>query len=142
MFSNKKSAFTIMEVMIAVFIIGILATLAGPRIMDMLRQVKVSQTKAKLAALQGGLEQYQMDVGKLPPTLNALLEVPPNLPPTQRNKWRGPYVKGENVLADAWGGEFEYHAPPARYKKEFRYYEIYSFGIDGEESDDDIKGGE
>lgn len=143
MTSQKQSAFTIMEVLIAVVIIGILATLAGPRIMDILRGVKASKTKAGMAALQGGLERYQMDVGKLPKKLDALIEMPKELRGTPREKkWNGPYIKGDDVLYDGWGEEYEYSAPPTRFKKEFKYYEIISYGPNGEESDDDLKVGE
>lgn len=131
-----------MEVMIAVFIIGILATLVGPNIVKMLQNVKVNQAKSTMAAIKSGINEYYREVGSFPKELNDLIEKPSG---KGSKKWDGPYVKGdEEVFTDPWNEEIIYNRPAERFGKEkgYKYYELISLGPDGEESDDDIVMGE
>lgn len=142
MLFKKSSAFSLIEIMIVVTIIGILATMVGPRIMKAMKEVKATQTKTRLKVLQGALQEYTMDVGRLPLKLDDLLDQPSDAKVAKR--WKGPYVSNEEALEDAWGTPVEYNRPPTRFKKEFRYqdYELISLGKDLEESEDDIHVGE
>ena len=131
-----------MEVLIAVFIIGILATLVGPNIVKMLKNVKVNQAKSNMAAIKNGINEYYQEVGSFPKELIDLIEKPEG---KGSKKWDGPYIKGgEDSLLDPWNEEVIYQRPPERFGKEkgYKYYEIISLGPDGIESDEDISMGE
>lgn len=144
MVTKRQSAFTIMEVMIAIVIIGILATLVGPQVMKQWKKVKINQTKATMAAIKSGLQEYYTEMGSFPRDLIDLIEEPAGSG-KRTAKWDGPYITGgESSLNDAWGTPLEYFSPPQKYKKEkqFKHYEIISLGPDLEESDDDIVIGE
>jgi len=135
---KTQSAFTLIEIMIVVVIIAVLALMAGPRIIKLMGGLKVSSTKATISALKGGIERYHQDMGTIPKTLDDLLENPGG---RKEKFWDGPYIDKREIPVDGWNNEFEYHAPPTRYKN-YRYYELYSLGDDEVESDNDIEIGE
>jgi general secretion pathway protein G len=139
---KKQDAFTLMEILIVVVVIGILATLLGPRIAGAWKTIKINQTKTILAQVKAGIGNYYGDVGSFPKQLDDLLDPPSDSKRAAR--WKGPYVKGKNLPEDGWGNAFEYNSPPVRFGKEFRYqdYEIISLGPDGRESEDDMHDGE
>lgn len=139
---KKQSGFSLIEILIVVTIIGILATMIGPRIIGGMKKVRVTQAQSQLTNIKNEITQYTMDVGRLPLKLEELIEAPSDT--NLAKKWKGPYIKKESDLIDPWGTPIEYHRPPVRYKKEERYqdYEVYSLGADLEESDDDPHAGE
>jgi len=136
MITKKQSAFSLMEIIIVVTIIGVLAGMVGPRIVKAWKKVKETTTKNTLRSVQSAINEYYGDVRKYPTKLDDLTERPSGVPGT---KWRGPYLK-EEELDDGWGTPIEYSRPPVRFKKEAGYmsYELISYGQDQEESDDDL----
>ena len=56
-----KKAFTLVELMIVVVIIGILAAIAIPKFADMVDKSKEGATKGQLTALRGALNVYYSD---------------------------------------------------------------------------------
>jgi len=144
--TQKREAFTLMEVMIAVVIIGIMATFAVPGIMRMLRKVKVNTTTGVMASIETALHDYRDDVGHFPRQkeggLDALVQKPQG---PGMEKWDGPYLKGKTEMpTDSWNNPFELNLPPNIIKKDkFKYYEIISHGPNGpEDESDDIYMGE
>jgi len=132
----KKDAFTIMEILVVVFIIGLLATLIGPRVVDLLRRGKTTATQATLHSIKGALSEYQMDVGHFPSTRHGLQALVENV--ENHKKWNGSYLAGqEDVPQDSWGFDFIYNRPPEHFKKRFRYFEVISYGPEGEGSPED-----
>ena len=129
------------EILIVVIVIGALATMVGPMLLNRWEKIKVGQAKAAISGIQSGIQEYYGDVGTFPKRLDDLLDAPTG---KMASKWRGPYLKGKDIPLDPWNGEFEYNSPPVRFKAEYRYkyYEIFSLGPDKEESADDIQSGE
>jgi len=130
-----SQGFSMMEVMLAVAIIGILAALVGPAIVKKLGQVKLNTTKATMASIKSAIMDYQNDVGHFPTKaekgLQALVHSPRG---AVSKKWDGPYLEGQDdVPQDAWGFDFEYNAPPVKNKGKFKYFEIISYGEEGED---------
>lgn len=136
---KRVPGFSLIEVMIAVAIIGIMAATVGPSIVNYLSKGRVSQTKTKLATIKMALQDYQTDVGHFPTKAEGNLQALVKSPKGEkvRKKWDGPYIEGGEVPEDAWGFDFEYNAPPARYKDKYRYFEVISYGETGEETGKD-----
>ena len=134
--AKKQSAFTLMEVMIAVVVIGILATLAGPRVMKMLDKIKLNTTMGRMAAIETAIQNYREEMGPLPQRLEDIVVKPTG---KGSEKWDGPYIKGAKELPiDAWNNEFEYNkGQNIKHKDVYRYYEIISYGPTGEEDESD-----
>lgn len=133
---RKKSAFSLLEIMIAVMIIGVIGAIAGPAIWRYLSRAKETATKQSMQTLKQALMMYNSDMGAYPSSkegLEVLIQSP-----SPRGNWRGPYVeKGEKAFKDGWKNDFEYNAPPIKNKKDFKHYEIVSYGAGGEEAGED-----
>lgn len=65
---EKKTAFTLIELLIVVAIIAILAAIAVPNFLEAQTRAKVSRVKADLRTITTALESYYVDNNKYPPT--------------------------------------------------------------------------
>lgn len=84
------------------------------------------------SAIDPALMAYKLNVGDYPSTkegLNALREAPKG----KEHLWKGPYV--ESDIIDPWGNPYQYRYPSTHGNAK---YDIYSLGIDGIESADDL----
>jgi general secretion pathway protein G len=121
--------FTFIELMVVMVILGILATLIVPRIMDRPEQARRVQAKVQIESMETALKLYRLDNGYYPTTeqgLQALIEAPTvgQLP----RAWReGGYLEKGNVPKDPWGNEYVYLSPGVHGD-----YDISSYGSDGE----------
>ena len=132
MILNKKDGrkgFTLIELMIVIVIIGILATLLIPRIMERPEEARRIKAKMDIKTIESALKLYKIDSGTYPTTeqgLEALVKKPETSPLPK--KWRdGGYVEG-SVPNDPWGNPFYYTSPGS----DGRDYEIMSYGNDGQ----------
>lgn len=121
---NKQSGFTLIEIMVVVVIIGILASVVVPRIMDNPDKARVAKTKNDIRALESALDIYRLDNYVYPTTdqgLEALVTLPTS--PEPPNWKQGGYIKKLNK--DPWGNEYLYM------NDENGDIEVYSLGADG-----------
>ncbi len=122
--------FTLIELMIVIVIIGILATLLIPRIMERPEEARRVKGKMDIKAIESALKLYKIDNGSYPTTeqgLMALLKKPETAPIPK--KWReGGYLDGTAVPKDPWSNPYYYVSPTPEGKD----YEIVSYGSDGE----------
>jgi general secretion pathway protein G len=130
--NRRKSddfGFTFIELMVVMVILGILATLIVPRIMDRPEQARRVQAKVQIESIETALKLYRLDNGYYPTTeqgLQALIEAPTvgQLP----RAWReGGYLEKGKVPKDPWGNEYVYLSPGVHGD-----YDIASYGPDGE----------
>lgn len=123
---NKQSGFTLIEIMVVVVIIGILASVVVPRIMDNPDKARVAKANNDIQALGGALDIYRLDNFVYPTTdqgLDALVNVPSSSP--EPPNWKqGGYIK--KLSKDPWGNEYLYLNPG-----EHGETDIYSLGADG-----------
>src|SRR5437773_10477288 len=103
--SRKKSAaFTMIEIMVVVIILGSLAATIRPQFIGTTKEAKVNAAKSNIAELESALERFYIHLDRHPTTeegLKALLEAPAG----EEKKWRGPYIR---VLhPDPWGSPFQ-----------------------------------
>jgi general secretion pathway protein G len=120
--SAVSRAFTLVELIVVIAIIGILATLVIVRYAGKTDQAKVAAAKAQLSQLEGAVIEFQAQCGRLPNALDELVNKPGDCP-----KWQeGGYLKGTKVPKDPWGHDFIY-------KSEGSKIEIVSLGADGAE---------
>ena len=124
---KRAAGFTLIEIMVVVVILGILAALIVPNIMDRPDMARVTRTKQDLRALQTALNLYRLDNYRYPTTdqgLEALVEAPAiePLPPAYR---KGGYL--ERMPKDAWGRPYLYLSPGLHGE-----VDISSLGADGQ----------
>jgi len=71
---RRQQGFTLLELIIVVAVIGILATIAMPRLLHAPERAREAVLKTNLRTLREGLDQYYADKGRFPATLEALVE--------------------------------------------------------------------
>lgn len=124
----SQGGFTLIELLIVMVILGLLASLVGPRLFGHIGSSKTKAAKAQIEMIGSALDSYRLDIGRYPTSEQGILvlwEKPEN--EADAVKWRGPYLK-KKVDKDAWGHEYAYKAPGAHGE-----YDLSSYGADGKE---------
>ena len=115
--------FTLIEVLVVVAILGILAALVVPRIMDRPDDAKRVAARADVSSLVQTLKMYRLDNGTYPSTdqgLQALVQRPTTNPVPPN--WK-PYL--DRLPKDPWGGDYQYLAPGTHGE-----IDVFSLGAD------------
>ena len=139
---RDERGFTLTELMVVIFIIGLLATVVMMNVLPSQDKAMATKARADIAVIESALEQYRLDNLAYPATgdgLNALVTAPPSLAQPERYR-RGGYIK--RLPDDPWGRPYQYQAPGADEKP----FDIWSTGADGAPGgtgdDADICGGD
>ena len=104
----RQQGFSLIEIMVVVVIIGILAALIVPRLMDRPDQARVVAARQDIAALMQALKLFKLDNGRYPSAeqgLQALVKPPQGggaMPVT-------PYR--DRLPNDPWGPPYQYQLP-------------------------------
>ncbi len=126
--SSSSPGFTLIEVMVVLVILGILAGLIVPRIMERPEEARRLKAEMQIKALETALRLYKLDNGAYPTTeqgLEALVQPPATGLPASR--WRaGGYLEQGKVPLDPWQNPFVYLSPGLHGD-----YDIVSYGADG-----------
>jgi general secretion pathway protein G len=120
-----QRGFTLIEVLVVVAILGILAAIVVPRIMDRPDEAKRVAAKADIGAIVQALKLYRLDNGFYPSTdqgLGALVQRPATQP-VPSNWKQGGYL--ERVPKDPWGGDYQYLSPGVHGE-----IDVFSLGAD------------
>ena len=123
---KRASGFTLIEVMVVVVILGILASVVVPRIMDNPDKARVIKAQQDIRAIESALKLYKLDNFNYPSTdqgLEALVTQPAGEP--KANNWKSGGYLGM-LPKDPWGGDYLYLSPGAKGE-----IDIFSYGADG-----------
>jgi general secretion pathway protein G len=128
---GRFEAFTLIELMVVIVILGILAVFVVPRLTKRPEDARVTKAKIEISNLEQALELYYLDNGMYPSTeqgLRALVEKPQSGDIPQNWKTGGYLAKGR-LPTDPWGNEYVYISPGNHNSD----YDLYSLGKDGQE---------
>ncbi len=123
---HLSSGFSLIELLVVLVILGLLAAVVAPNVMNKLGGAKSKTTRLQVESLGAALDDYSLEVGRYPSTeegLKALVTDPGNAP-----GWNGPYLKKKKIPTDAWGVPFHYKSPG-----DHGAYDLYSLGADNAE---------
>ena len=122
---KRQSAFTLIEILVVVAILGILAAIIVPRVMYRPDEAKRVAARADGAAIVQALKLYRLDNGFYPATdqgLAALVQKPASAPVP--NNWKqGGYL--ERLPKDPWGSDYQYLNPGVKGE-----IDVFSLGAD------------
>jgi general secretion pathway protein G len=129
--SRKQSGFTLIEVMVVVVILGILAAIVVPRVMDRPDAARITKAKQDIRALESALNLYKLDNFVYPNTdqgLEALVSKPSSTP--EPRNWKQ-YM--DRLPKDPWGNDYQYLSPGVQ-----GAVDIFSLGADGQPGGDEV----
>jgi general secretion pathway protein G len=128
-FVERKRArgFTLIEVMVVMVIMGIMAALLVPKVMDRVAEARVKATKADIATIMGALKLYKLDNQRYPTQDQGLqaLVTKPTAGPEPKGWKSGGYL--EKLPLDAWKQPYQYLNPGLHGE-----VDVFSFGADGQ----------
>ncbi len=117
--ARSQAGFSLMEILIVVGIIAAIMAFAATQIFGGQNQANVRLAATQLESLAAKVEQYRMDTGQLPSSLDALVTNP------GVNGWLGPYVRKIEDLQDPWRQPVQIRMPGANGE-----FELVSLGSD------------
>ncbi|KKQ32604.1 MAG: General secretion pathway protein G [candidate division TM6 bacterium GW2011_GWF2_37_49] len=145
---RNSQAFTMMELIIVIMIIGVIMSLVGPRVAKWWSQSEEFESKLKIQNIKAALNDYRMEFGTLPTTKEGLRALVENIRPNDEayrkaeREGKFPFVaKGEEGITDKSGEPFIYHCPPEKNKGKFKFFEIMWVGKQGTEEEPTLTDG-
>ena len=119
--------FTLIELMVVLVILGVLAALIAPRLMDRPDEARVIAAKQDVAAIVQALKLYRLDNLRYPSTEQGLraLVAKPGIEPIPANWKAGGYL--DKLPNDPWGHPYLY-LQPGRHGE----IDVFSQGADGQ----------
>src|SRR6266446_9799159 len=122
-----RTGFTLIEIMVVIVILGILAALVVPRIIERPDEARVTAAKIDIATLMTALKLYRLDNQRYPTTEQGLaaLVARPISPPSPPNWKPNGYL--ERLPKDPWGNPYQYLSPGLHGE-----IDVFSFGADGQ----------
>ena len=126
--ARAHAGFTLIEIMVVIVILGILAALIVPKVLERPDEARAIAAKSDIAAIMQALKLYRLDNQRYPTGEQGLaaLIAKPEQPPLPPNWKAGGYL--EKLPKDPWGRPYVYLNPGVRGE-----IEVFSFGADGQQ---------
>ncbi|SDS19631.1 type II secretion system protein G (GspG) [Halopseudomonas litoralis] len=122
---QRQRGFTLIEIMVVLVIMGVLAALVVPNLMDRPDQARATAASNDVGSIMQALKLYRLDNGSYPTAQQGLqaLVVKPTTGKEPSN-WRN-YI--EKLPNDPWGNSYQYLNPGT-----YGEVDVFSLGADGE----------
>ena len=115
---RHSKGFTLIEVMVVIVILGILAAIIAPKVMDRPDKARLVKAQADILAIESALNLYKLDNYNYPTTDQGLEElVPKHIARLAKDPWGNPYL----YLSPGLHGDID----------------IYTLGADGQQGGQD-----
>src|SRR4030042_3752314 len=127
---NSDRGFTLLEILVVVFILSLLGAIGAPRIIGRTDEARVTGAKIQIRNFETALKLFKLDNGFYPDTqqgLDALIEKPATGRIPQKYK-EGGYLEQKKIPLDPWGNPYIYVSPGLHGD-----FDIISYGADGKD---------
>ena len=123
----RTSGFTLIEILVVIVILGIIAALVVPKVLDRPDEARVTAAKSDISTIMQALRLYRLDNQRYPTAEQGLraLVAKPEQPPVPPNWKPGGYL--ENLPQDPWKHAYQYLNPGIKGE-----IDVFSFGADGQ----------
>ena len=129
----RRRAFTLIELLLVLVILGILAAIVVPKFAGRTEQARATAAISQISTFGTALDAFEVDMGYYPKGKNGLADMV--TPPRDPQSWKGPYMKSDIPL-DPWGRPYIYECP-GRHNP--NGYDLMSMGPDGRvNTEDDV----
>jgi general secretion pathway protein G len=123
--SKRTFGFTLIELLVVLTIIGVLAALIVPNVLNRAEEARVTAARTDISNLMQQLKLYKLDNQRFPSAeqgLEALVRKPTagSIPPN----WK-PYI--DKLPNDPWGRPYQYVNPGVKGE-----VDVFSYGADGQ----------
>ena len=130
---SGESAFTLVELLLVLVILGILAAIVVPKFSGRTESAQKTAALTQISTFATALDAFEIDVGSYPKGSDGLEQLV--VSPADTPGWKGPYLKS-NIPNDPWGNPYIYEYPG---RVNSSGYDITSAGPDKQPgTDDDI----
>jgi general secretion pathway protein G len=126
---QNLQGFTLIELLVVLTILGLLASVVGPRVMKYMGSAKTSTAILQIEEFGAGLDLFLLETGRYPTSEEGLIALADK--PHGVSNWHGPYLKKRNIPTDPWGNSYQYRSPG-----ENGAYDLYSLGRDNTDGGD------
>lgn len=133
-YSAAEAGFTLIELIVVVFILSLLAAIVAPRIIGRTDDARIAEAKVQIRNFETALKLFKMDNGFFPDTqqgLEALIEKPATGKIPQKFR-EGGYLE-QKIPLDPWGNAYVYLSPGLHGD-----VDIMSYGADGKEGGEGV----
>jgi len=125
---RKSRGFTLIEIMVVVVIIGLLAAVIVPNVVNKVDEARVTRARADIAAIESALTIFRLDNSKYPTTEQGLVALTTQPTDPSIRNWRPGGYLTKKVGKDPWGNEYQYVYPGTHGGE----YDLFSLGADGQ----------
>ncbi|MDD5158780.1 MAG: type II secretion system major pseudopilin GspG [Sulfuricurvum sp.] len=129
--TQKRNAFTLIEIMVVIIILGMLAAFVIPNITGKSEEAKQKLVCVQMKSLSEGLKMFKIDNGSYPTAeegIAALITNPSS--DTYPSYSKNGYLEGKNLPKDPWNH-------PYIYLNDGEMFDLVSLGADGKEGGSD-----
>ncbi len=130
-----QKGFTLIEILVVVFILSLLVAIVAPRLIGRTDDAKIAAAKQQIGNFETALKLFRIDNGFYPSTdqgLDALIESPTTGKEPKRYR-EGGYLEKKEIPDDPWGSPYLYISPGLHGD-----YDIICYGADGEEGGEGV----
>lgn len=128
--NRSRRAFTLIELLLVLVILGILAAIVVPKFSGRTEQARLAAAQTQIANFATALDAFEVDNGYYPKGKSGLNDLV--AAPRDAQNWKGPYIK--DVPIDPWQKPYLYQSPG---KNNPTSYDLMSMGPDGRENTED-----
>ncbi len=129
--SRANEAFSLIEILVVVVIIGILAAAVLSQVLGETDKAKVNRAQSDVQTIATNIQRFYLDMGRYPTSEEGLIALTTQPQDDEQSKWHGPYLT--KLSKDPWGRDYVYISPG---NENVDSYDLLTYGADGQEGGD------